>query len=550
MKGQGTEDRVAVLDEAERSRRAMLSVLEDQQRNLAALLESEERFRRVFEDGPLGMAMLSAPDGKFIRANAGLCEMLGYAEEELKRLSFADVTHPDERTRDVEAVKQLSAGQIARYQVEKRYVTKTGETLWASLTASMVYDADGEPLYSLAMIENIDERKRAEEERARLEAQLRQAQRMESIGRLAGGVAHDFNNMLGAILGHAELALARLDPADQVHADLEAIRKAATRSADLTQQLLAFARKQTVAPRVLDLNEAVADMLGMLRRLIGENVDLVWQPDPDLWPITMDRSQIDQILTNLCVNGRDAIGGVGRVTIETGRRTFTREECAAHPGITPGDHALLAVSDTGAGMDEETLSHLFEPFFTTKPVGEGTGLGLATVYGMVQQNSGAIEVSSEPSRGTTFRIYLPRHVGPDQPRRTEHATAPAARGRETILLVEDEPAVLAVARRMLAGQGYTVLAAGMPGEAIQIAREHADEIDLLVTDVVMPEMTGRALATNLLSLHPRLKCLFTSGYTADVIAHQGVLNEGVQFLQKPFTIASLNAKVREVLDSD
>jgi PAS domain S-box-containing protein len=550
MKGRDTEDRVAILEEAERSRRAMLSLLEDQQRNLAALRESEERFRKVFEEGPLGMAMLSVSEGKFIRANDAFCRMSGYSEEELKRLSFADITHTDDRTRDVEGVKALWAGQISRYQTEKRYVTKTGATFWGSLTVSLVHGADGTPLYSLAMVENIDERKRAETEKVRLEAELRQAQKMESVGRLAGGVAHDFNNMLSAILGHAEFALARVDPTEPLHADLEEIRKAATRSAGLTHQLLAFARKQTVAPRVLDLNEIVAGMLDMLRRLVGEDIDLVWQPGMDLQPIRMDPSQIDQILANLCVNARDAVTGTGRIMIESGRHTFTEDECAAHPGMTPGGYALLAVSDNGTGMDTETLSHLFEPFFTTKPVGDGTGLGLATVYGIVRQNNGAVEVVSEPNRGATFRIYLPEYVGPREQRQTEGDPVPTMCGHETILLVEDEPAVLAVATRILAEQGYTVLAAAAPGEAIRIARVHTGELHLLVTDVVMPEMTGRALAKNLLSLYPRLKCLFTSGYTADVIAHHGVLDEGVQFIQKPFSVGSLSAKVREVLNSD
>ena len=353
---------------------------------------------------------------------------------------------------------------------EYQVTCRDGSVRVCELYASFLPDA------LVVVFNDITERKRAEAEEARLEAQLRQAQKMESVGRLAGGVAHDFNNMLGVILGHAELALKRLDPAQPLHADLEEVRKAAVRSADLTRQLLAFARQQTIAPIVLDVNAAVAATLNMLRRLIGEEIDLRWRPQADLWPILMDPSQIDQVLANLCVNSRDAIAGVGRVTIETVHRSLTEEYCAAHPGFTPGDYVVLAVSDDGCGMDENVLSHLFEPFFTTKGLGQGTGLGLATVYGIVKQNNGSIHVYSEPGRGTTIRIYLPRHVaGPGQGR-APGATAPESRGHETILLVEDEAAILRLATRMLTMQGYTVLAAGTPGEAVRLASEHTGEI--------------------------------------------------------------------------
>jgi CheY-like chemotaxis protein len=367
------------------------------------------------------------------------------------------------------------------------------------------------------------------------------------VGRLAGGVAHDFNNMLGVILGHTEMALEQVDPAQPLHAGLTEIRNAATRSADLTRQLLAFARKQTIAPQVLDLNETVAGMLTMLKRLIGEDIDLHWQMEADLWPVRVDPSQIDQILANLCVNARDAISGVGKLTIELGNRTFDEDFCAAHAGLVPGEYVLLAVSDDGCGMDKETLSHLFEPFFTTKGMGQGTGLGLATVYGIVKQNHGFIDVSSEPGRGTTFKIYLPRDVGKAGPARRESAPEPLLRGQETILLVEDEPAILKMTKMMLERQNYTVLAARTPGEAIALAREHAGEIHLLVTDVVMPEMNGRDLAKNVMSLYPHVKRLFMSGHTANVIAHDSVLNEGMHFMQKPFSMKDLAVKVREAL---
>ncbi|MFP4310247.1 MAG: ATP-binding protein, partial [Desulfococcaceae bacterium] len=362
--------------------------------------------------------------------------------------------------------------------------------------------------------------------------------------------AHDFNNMLGVILGRAEMAMDQVDPARPLFADLEEIRKAAERSANLTRQLLTFARKQTVAPKVVDLNETVEEALKMLRRLIGEDIDLAWLPGKNLAPVKMDPSQIDQILTNLCVNARDAIAGVGKITIETGVVSFDEAYCADHAGFIPGEFIMLAVSDNGCGMDPETVNHLFEPFFTTKAPGKGTGLGLASVYGAVKQNNGFINVYSEPGQGTTFRIYLPRRRA-GSPLPAHKATAkPAARGSETILLVEDEPSILRMAATMLEKLGHVVIAAETPGEAIRLAHEHGDRIDLLMTDVVMPEMNGRALARNLLSIDPDIKCLFMSGYTANVIAHHGVLDEGVHFIQKPFSLKDLEAKLGEVFEDN
>jgi PAS domain S-box-containing protein len=427
-------------------------------------------------------------------------------------------------------------------------VTKDGRTITCEWVNTSLIGPDGRPIGVASMAQDITERRRAEAEKANLEVQLRQAQKMESVGRLAGGVAHDFNNMLGVILGYAELALAQTDPAQPLHNDLLAIRSAANRSADLTRKLLAFARKQTIAPTVLDLNETVGQMLTMLRRLIGEDIDLVWRPAENAWRVKMDPSQIDQILANLCVNARDAIAGVGKVTIATETTTFDDAYCANHPGSTPGEYIRLAVSDDGCGMDTDTLSHMFEPFFTTKTLGTGTGLGLSTVYGIVKQNHGFINVHSEPGEGTTITIDLPRHVGETELAQAKGTVDPTNRGHETILIVEDDPALLKMTTRMLAGQGYTVLAAGSSAEAIRVAGEHAAEIHLVMTDVVMPEMNGRDLATKLLALYPNLKCLFMSGYTADVIAHHGVLDEGVHFLQKPFSVHDLAAKVREVLD--
>ncbi|MBT7304506.1 MAG: response regulator, partial [Victivallales bacterium] len=330
--------------------------------------------------------------------------------------------------------------------------------------------------------------------------------------------------------------------------DLQEIQKAATRSADLTKQLLAFAREQTVAPEILDLNETVMGMLRMLQRLIGEDVDLDWRPDTDLWPVKVDPSQIDHVLANLCVNARDAITGIGNITIEAVNSVLDEDCCADHAETVPGEYVLISVSDSGCGMDEDTMAHIFEPFFTTKQMGRGTGLGLATVYGIVKQNNGFINAYSEPDMGTTIKVYLPRHVGSGAETHAAGTPEPAQRGNETILLTEDEPGVLTMATQMLEGQGYAVLVARTPGEAIRLAKEHTGKIHLLMTDVVMPEMNGQDLAKILMSIAPQAKRLFTSGYTANVIADHGVLDDGVHFIQKPFSRRALANKVREVLD--
>ncbi|MFZ4440629.1 MAG: PocR ligand-binding domain-containing protein [Syntrophales bacterium] len=454
--------------------------------------------------------------------------------------------HPDDHDRVAADILE-SARTLETFYCEFRVILPRQGLRWRWSQAQPQRLDDGSTLWH-GIISDITERKQAEQEKAKLQAQLLQSQKMESVGRLAGGVAHDFNNMLGVILGHAEIAMDQVDPAQPLHADLQEIRNAANRSADLTRQLLAFARKQVISPKVVDLNDTVAGMLKMLQRLIGEDIHLVWQPDVSLRPIRVDPSQIDQLLANLCINARDAIAGVGKLTIETGNTSFDEDYCADHAGFVPGEYVLLAVSDDGCGMDKEILDKLFEPFFTTKGVGKGTGLGLATVYGIVKQNNGFINVYSEPGKGTTFRIYLPRYIGQAEQIQRQEMPEPILRGQETILLVEDEPTLLELSKILLETQGYRVLAAGAPSEAIRLAGEYSGAIHLLMTDVVMPEMNGRDLADKMLSLNPNLRCLFTSGYTADVIAHHGVLDENVHFIRKPFSRKDLAAKVREALD--
>ncbi len=509
-----------------------------------ALRASEATFRNIVQASPMGIHLYQLQDDGslvFIGANPAADRLLVTENSRFVGMTIEEAFPP---LRDTEIPE--------RY----RRAAEAGES-WH--TEQVEYDHNGiagafevhafqmAPGKAAVLFNDITERKRSELEQEKLRDQLVQAQKMESIGRLAGGVAHDFNNMLGVILGQTEMALETLDPTLPLHASLCQIRGAAQRSADLTRQLLAFARKQTVAPRQLDLNETLEGMLTMLRRLIGENVELVWLPGGVLAPVSVDPSQLDQVLVNLCINARDAIEGAGRITIETASASFNDAYCAAHIGYTPGEYVLLAVSDNGRGMGAETLSHLFEPFFTTKETGKGTGLGLAMVYGIVRQNDGFINVYSEPGRGTTFKIYLPRQTASlERPARAE-TTEPAPRGEETVLVVEDEPMILDLTTTMLELQGYTVLPAARPDEAILLARDHAGRIDLLMTDVIMPGMNGRELAAQLAPLHPEMRQLFMSGYTANVIAHHGVLDEDVHFIQKPFSLKELAAKVREVL---
>lgn len=408
------------------------------------------------------------------------------------------------------------------------------------IVSSPLFNADGETSAGIVMIEDITER-------LAMESQLRQAQKMEAVGRLAGGVAHDFNNMLCVILGQSALALEAGEPSDPFYSAMQEIQTAAQRSAELTRQLLGFARKQTASPKVLHLNQTVAEMVKMLQRLIGEDVKLDFIPGNVTQAINLDPSQLDQILTNLCINARDAIGGVGRIVIETASATIDDTYCADHPESITGTYNVLAVSDSGSGMDRETVNKIFEPFFTTKEYGKGTGLGLATVYGIVRQNAGFINVYSELGTGSVFRVYLPvfihHGVSPDK----RSSSVQLQKGTETVLLVEDEVQLLNLAKQFLERLGYQVLATDSPHAALRLAQEFHGTIHALVSDVVMPDMSGRELSDRLLLLRPNIKSLFVSGYTANVISHHGILDQGVCFLQKPYSIEALSRKLREAL---
>lgn len=517
-------------------------------RSVTALLESEQRLNEAQRMASIGSWIQDLRSNKLTWSD----EVFRIFEID-KKISgelfdaFLSTIHPEDRDAVVNAYDD-SLKTKKTYEITHRLLMSDGRVKYVHECCKTEYDEGGNPVKSTGTVQDITDKKQAQEEKVQLEAQYRHAQKMESIGRLAGGVAHDFNNALSVIIGFTEFAAKDADPKGQLHEDLTEVLKAAKRATEVTRQLLAFARKQIISPKVLDLNDAVESMLKMIQRLIGEDIDLTWLPGADLWFVKMDPSQIDQILVNLCINCRDAIKGVGKVTIETNTAIFDSAYCAEHAGFIPGEFILLAVSDNGCGIDKEILDSIFEPFFTTKDVDKGTGLGLATVYGIVKQNNGFINVYSEPDKGTTIKIYLSRHRAQKVEIQREPPTEIPIGRDETILLVEDDPSILKLVEKVLKECGYTVLPACKPSEAIDLAEGHASPIHLLVTDVIMPEMNGRKLSEQLQSQYPALKVIFMSGYTANAIAHHGVLGEGMEFIQKPFSKTDLAMIVRKVLD--
>ena len=525
---------------------AYVDITESKQAQLA-LKESEERFSKAFHSSPAPMCISDIDVDRLFDVNEKLLQMLELTRAEAIGSTSCDIGiwhDPEARLR---LGKKLRAG--GSLQNEKvQLVTKTGkirDTFWS---AEIVNIAGAEAMLSL--LYDSTDRKKAQEEQEKLQAQLQQAQKMESVGRLAGGVAHDYNNMLGVIIGHAELASLKMDAGHEIQRHIKEIMNAAQRSSELTQQLLAFARRQTIAPRILDLNAAVADTLQMVQVLVGEGIDLFWLPGSGIFTVKIDPVQLNQLLMNLCVNARDAITGEGRITIETEESNIDQSYCAATPYFVPGRYAVLVVSDNGCGMNKEIQAKIFEPFYTTKGAGKGTGLGLATVYGIVKQNNGFVTVYSEPGKGASFRIYLPLHdVVTVKAGASTAPRAPQCLG-ETVLVVEDEKILLDTTTTMLADIGYTTLAAGSPVEALRMVQEHADAIDLLVTDVVMPDMNGRELVQQIRKISPAIKCLFMSGYTANVISQYEVFDKAVHFIQKPFNIKDLATKVRAALEQE
>ncbi len=633
----------------------------DRDRRLA-----EERFRATFEQAAVGVALLS-PEGRWLRVNRKLCDIVGYPPAELLQKTFQDITHPEDLDADLALARRVLAGDLETYTLEKRYFRKDASIVWINLTVSLVRAADGAPEYFIAVVEDISRRRAAEDslrmsearfrslseseligiivadfegrileanpaflkmvgygredvdagrirldeltpsvfreqdqhaiaqlkaggvappwqkeyirkdgsrmpvlvgvsplkgsaaavvafaldlsEKRRLEEQLRHAQRMEIVGRLAGGVAHDFNNLLTPILGYCEMLLAQLRPGERFWEEVEQIRSSGDRAAALTRQLLAFSRKQVLKPKVVSLNTVVADVQKLLRRVIGEDIAIDLRLDPGLGAVEVDPTQMDQVLLNLAVNARDAMPAGGRILIETTNVQMDEAHVSSHPELVSGPYVLLSLSDTGTGMDAVTLGRLFEPFFTTKELGKGTGLGLATVQGIVRQSGGHIWVYSEPGHGTTFKIYFPAvrsAAGTDL--RPKPGAVGAAGGTETLLLVEDDAALRTFAVRALEGKGYRILAASSGEGALQAAQAHPGAIHLCLTDVVMPGLSGRDTASRLQALRPDLKVLFMSGYSGNTVAKYGVLEQGVDLLEKPFTAGELVRRVREILD--
>jgi two-component system, cell cycle sensor histidine kinase and response regulator CckA len=507
-----------------------------------ALYESEERFRATFEQAAVGLAHVGL-DGHWLRVNQKLCDIVGYSPEALLELTFQAITYPDDLEADLAQTQRLLTGEIKTYSMEKRYIRQDSLIVWINLTGSLVRESSGEPKYFIAVVEDISARKDLEE-------QLRQSQKMEAIGRLAGGVAHDFNNLLTIINGYSDLSLNGLSEDHPLYLNLKAIRRAGDRAAGLTRQLLAFSRRQILQLGIFNLNELVLDMSNMLRRLIGEDIDLVVLPGENLGKVKVDPNQIEGVIMNLAINARDAMPHGGALTIELANVELDEAYTRQHVGLEPGSYIRLAINDTGLGMDKETQSRIFEPFFTTKEQGKGIGLGLATVYGIVSQSGGYVRVYSEPGWGTTFKIYLPQVKEAVESLSSPEVlpTRLASPASETILLVEDESGVRDFVRDTLVEAGYKVLEAGNSAEALRRYEQHPDSIHLLLTDVILPGQNGRELAETLLALQPELKVLYMSGYTANVIVHRGILEAGIDFLPKPFTPQALVSKVRQVLD--
>ena len=505
------------------------------------LRRSEASYRTLVEQASDGIFVADA-HGNFLDVNPSGCAMIGYTQEELLGMNMGELIPPADLAENPLRIPELRAGQ--RIIHERSLIRKDGSLLPVEISAKMLPDG----LFQ-GIARDVSDRKRAEEERRNLESQLRQSQKMEVVGQLAGGVAHDFNNVLTAIQGNTEFLLRDRHAPERWRADLEEIRKATKRGAALTQQLLAFSRRQVLIPKTLDLNIVVGDMERMLRRLIGADVELVVDLEAGVGLVRADPGQVEQVIMNLVVNARDAMPEGGRLLIRTHNVEFDDEFVEAHPDAEVGSYVALTVRDTGLGMEEDTLERAFEPFFTTKGPGEGTGLGLSMVYGIVKQSGGHVSLSSEPGCGTDCTVYLPRSERAAEPRVDRTAGPCALKGSETVLLVEDEPQVRVLTERVLGSQGYRVLCAGDPDLALDIARKHDGAIDALVAGLVLPRMSGRELAETVRRARPEIRVLFVSGYTHETVFDGGAIEEQSAFLEKPFSVDSLLRKLREVLDA-
>jgi PAS domain S-box-containing protein len=521
-----------------------MNVATEHERAEADLRESEKRFRALFEGSVEGILVTDAESRLFKYVNPAICQMLGYSRAELLRMGVKDI-HPEDVIPEVETAIELNANGDFKPVYGLKCLRKDGKTIYADIRPTKI-DVDGQTCL-LSFFSDVTEKVQLGREKKALEMQLQQAQKMEALGQLAGGVAHDYNNMIGIILGYGDLVLNKMEADDPLRENVQEIVSAAVRSRDITMQLLAFARQQRVNPRVLDLNEAVDGTLKMLQRVLGESIQLAWQPGHGLWPVYLDPSQLVQILTNLCGNAHDAIEDVGKVSIVTENRCLKETYQNGAVEYIPGEYVILSVSDDGSGMDGKIMKKIFDPFFTTKEIGKGTGLGLSTIYGIVKQNHGFINVHSEIGKGTTFSVHLPRFMGTVAHSAGDNAVPLPRSTGETVLVVEDEEQYLELIETLLAQLGYTVLVATTPGEALNRARGYQGGIDLLITDVVMPEMNGKELGERLQSLHPGCKVMYISGYTPDTVAARGIDEEKDCFLRKPFVLSVLAHKVSEII---
>jgi len=509
----------------------------DRKRVEDALRSSEEKYRLVVENA--NDAIVIAQDGRILYANPRFFDFIGESAEKLVGNTFIGLIHPDDREWVVGYHTMRMRGEQAPMIYEFRLVNNEGETLWVE-NSLVLTTWQGRPA-TLSFLRNITQQKQ-------LETQLIQAQKMEAVGRLAGGIAHDFNNLLTVITGYVELILGKQGKEDPFHKEMMEIKNAADKTAELTRQLLAFSRKQILQPKIIDLNDIVVNMENILRRLIGEDIDLLTDLGKDATTVLVDPVQIEQVIINLAVNARDAMPDGGQLVIQTKNALLDDSFAREHPSVVPGPHVVLSISDTGIGMSQGTMSKIFEPFFTTKDKGKGTGLGLSTTYGIINQSKGHIVVESVQGSGTTFRIYLPKAEGVEPSYRKARSND-AMGGEETVLVVEDEPEVRELIREILVGKGYTVIVAGGGEEAVLLSDDFKEPIHLLVTDVVMPGMNGRELADRISAARRGVKVIFMSGYTDDVIGHHGVLGDGIEFLEKPFSPETMVSKIREVLDA-
>jgi PAS domain S-box-containing protein len=506
----------------------------------AQVVESERLYRSTFDTAPVGIVHMDL-SGRWLRVNLRLCELLGYSRDELQSTTAEELVKADEAVGEREALDQMARGTLDRHVIhEKRYRTRGGSFVWGRVNMSVHRDADDKPQHFVIVIEDITEQRV-------LEAQLRQTSKMDAIGRLASGVAHDFNNLLSVILSYGEMLAEDLAEGHPMRAGLEEIRAAGLRAVDLTRQLLTFSRQHVRQPKVVDLSTIVSGVENMLQRLISADVELTTNGDPARGRILVDPGQMEQLIVNLAVNARDAMPNGGKLIIETADVVLDETYASEHLGARVGSHVLLTVSDNGTGMDKATQARMFEPFFTTKDPGKGTGLGLATVFEIVRQSGSTIWVDSEPDRGTTFKIYFPTVERPLVESTPPSPSLRTLSGSETILLVEDEDGVRKLARTILRKYGYKVLEAQNGGDAFLLCEQHPSTIHLLLTDMVMPRMSGRQLAERLLPLRPGMKVLYMSGYTDDKFVHRGALDATIAFLQKPITPEALMLKVRETL---